>query len=158
MGDQTGSESGKSGVSKLISTMTRAMGHPHPIAVHFSNGLIPVSVFFLLLFLVTRFQDAETVAFYTLVTGTLGSGLAILTGFYDWRKNYRSRWSPVFTKKLAAGVVAVIIGMVACAIRFLSPELLDSVTAASVIYVAMNFIVLGCVAAAGYLGGKLVFP
>ena len=157
MGDQTGSESGKSDRSKLISTLMRAMGHPHPIAVHFSNGLIPVSVFFLLLFLATRFQDAETVAFYTLVTGTLGSGLAILTGFYDWRKHYRSRWSPVFKKKLAAGILAVIVGAAACVFRFFTPELLDSITAASVIYVVMNFVVLGCVTFAGYLGGKLVF-
>ena len=158
MGDQTGSKSGKPGRSKLMSTMTRAMGHPHPIAVHFSNGLIPVSVFFLLLFLVTRLQDAEIVAFYTLVTGTLGSGLAMLTGFYDWRKHYRSRWSKVFKRKLMAGIVAVVIGAAACAFRSLTPDLLDSITAASVIYVVVNFVVLGCVAYAGYLGGKLVFP
>jgi uncharacterized membrane protein len=131
--------------------------HPHPIAVHFSNGLVPVSVFFLFLFFITRSRDMEIAAFYTLVIGTLGSGLAITTGLYDWKKNYRGAWVPVFKKKLTAGILSVIAGSAACLLRFYHPELLYIMTPLSVIYVALNFFMLGCVTIAGYLGGKLVF-
>jgi len=131
--------------------------HPHPIAVHFSNGLIPVSVFFLMVFGVTRIPDMEIVAFYTLLTGPLGSMLAVGTGLFDWKKNYRGAWVPVFKKKLTAGILAIVIGMIACIIRFLNPELLYSITPLSIIYLALNLFILGCVSIAGYLGGRLVF-
>ena len=131
--------------------------HPHPIAVHFSNGLIPVSVFFLFVFWVTRIRDMEIVAFYTLLTGTLGSMLAVGTGLFDWKKNYHSAWVPVFKKKLTAGILAIAAGIVACVIRFLNPELLYSITPLSITYAVLNLLILGCVTIAGYLGGRLVF-
>ncbi len=131
--------------------------HPHPIAVHFSNGLVPVSVFFLFLFFITRSHEMEIVAFYTLITGTMGSGLAIGTGLFDWKKNYRGVWVPVFKKKLTAGILSVLAGTAACVLRFYHPELLYSVNPLTVIYVVLNFFMLGCVTIAGYLGGKLVF-
>jgi uncharacterized membrane protein len=131
--------------------------HSHPIAVHFANGLIPVSIFFLFLFGVTRSDDMEIVAYYTLLTGTAGSFLAVMTGLYDWKKNYRGAWVPVFKKKFTAGVIAMILGTIACILRFHFPDLLYSVTPLSVAYVVLNFLILGCVMFAGYLGGKLVF-
>jgi uncharacterized membrane protein len=131
--------------------------HSHPIAVHFSNGLIPVSIFFLFLFFVTQSPDMEIVAFYTLLTGTLGSGLAIVTGLYDWKKNYKGAWVPVFKKKLTAGILSVLAGTFACLIHFYYPGLLYSITSLSLFYIALNFIMLGCVSFAGYLGGNLVF-
>ncbi len=131
--------------------------HSHPIAVHFSNGLIPVSVFFLFLFWITRSSEMEIVAYYTLLSGTAGSCLAVITGLYDWKKNYRGAWVPVFKKKFTAGVMSMVLGAIACTLRLLFPDLLYSVTPLSVIYVALNFMLLACVAFAGYLGGKLVF-
>ncbi len=131
--------------------------HSHPIAVHFSNGLIPVSIFFLFLFGVTRSDEMEIVAYYTLLTGTAGSFLSVMTGLYDWKKNYRGAWVPVFKKKFTAGVIAMALGTIACTLRFLFPDLLYSVTLLSVVYVVLNLLILGCVAFAGYLGGKLVF-
>lgn len=131
--------------------------HPHPIAVHFSNGLVPVSIFFLTLFWMTGSRDMEIVAFYTLLIGTLGSCLALVTGLYDWKKNYKGAWVPVFKKKLTAAIFSILAGSAACAIRFFNPELLYSVTSLMMIYVALNFFMLGCVSIAGYLGGKLVF-
>jgi uncharacterized membrane protein len=131
--------------------------HPHPIAVHFSNGLIPVSIFFLFLFWLTGSRDMETTAFYTLVIGTLGSVLSLATGLFDWKKHYKGAWVPVFRKKLTAAILAIIVGTAACTLRYSYPDLLYSVTPLSVIYVVLNFFVLGCVTVAGYLGGKLVF-
>lgn len=131
--------------------------HPHPIAVHFSNGLIPVSIFFFFLFFVTRSHEMEIVAFYTLATGTLGSALAVGTGLFDWKKNYRGAWVPVFKKKLTAGILAIIGGAIACALRFHYPDLVYSITPLSILYLVLNFFVLGCVTIAGYLGGRLVF-
>lgn len=131
--------------------------HPHPIAVHFSNGLIPVSVFFLFVFWITRIRDMEVVAFYTLLTGTSGSMLAVGTGLFDWKKNYRGAWVPVFKKKLTAGILAIALGIVACIIRLLNPELLYSITPLSITYAVLNLLILGCVTIAGYLGGRLVF-
>ncbi|NOY52281.1 MAG: hypothetical protein GXP58_01515 [Deltaproteobacteria bacterium] len=131
--------------------------HPHPIAVHFSNGLIPVSIFFLFLFFFTRNPHMEIVAFYTLWVGTLGSALALGTGLFDWKKHYRGAWVPVFKKKLTAGVLAILGGALACLIRYLHPGLLLSLSGLSVFYVMLNLFVLACVGIAGYLGGKLVF-
>lgn len=131
--------------------------HPHPIAVHFSNGLIPVSMFFLFLFFLTHHPHMEIVAFYTLLAGTLGSCLALGTGLFDWKKHYRGAWVPVFKKKLTAGVLAILGGALACWIRYLHPDLLLSLSGLSVIYVMLNLFVLACVSVSGYLGGKLVF-
>jgi len=131
--------------------------HPHPIAVHFSNGLIPVSVLFLVLFGFTKSHEMEIVAFYTLVFGTGGAGLALGTGLFDWKRNYRGAWVPVFKKKLLAGILAVIAGSVACVLRFSFPDLLYSITFLSILYVCLNLFTLACVTVAGYLGGRLVF-
>jgi uncharacterized membrane protein len=131
--------------------------HPHPIAVHFSNGLVPVSVFFLFLFLTTHSPDMEIVAFYTLVIGTLGSGLSVGTGLFDWKKHYRGAWVPVFKKKFTAGVLAILAGTVATLLRYSHPDLLYSLSPLSLVHVALNLFMLGCVTVAGYLGGKLVF-
>lgn len=137
--------------------MAASKFHPHPIAVHFSNGLIPVSVFFLILFWITGAASMETTAFYTLVIGTLGSALSVGTGLIDWKAYFKGAWVPVFKKKLTAGILAIIGGTAACTIRYLYPDLLYSIAPLSVVYVALNFFVLGCVTVAGHLGGKLVF-
>ena len=150
--------SGTDGGSGLLSKMLAVKVHTHPIAVHFSNGLIPVSFAFLILFWITKSDKMEIVAFATLVTGTLGSILAIGTGLIDWKKNYRGNWAPVFKKKLTAGILAVVVGAIACAIRFQQPDLLYSVSVLAVVYVVLNVVSLGCVTFAGYLGGNLVFP
>ncbi len=131
--------------------------HPHPIAVHFSNGLIPVSIFFLFLFFLNRDPHMEIVAFYTLVVGTFGSGLALGTGLLDWKKHYLGAWVPVFKKKLTAGILAILGGALACLIRYLHPDLLSSLSGLSVLYVVLDLFVLACISVAGYLGGKLVF-
>lgn len=131
--------------------------HAHPIAVHFSNGLIPVSMFFLFLFFVTQRPDMEVTAYYTMIIGTLGSVLAIGTGLFDWKKNYRGAWVPVFKKKLTAGLLAVAGGAIVCALRYRYPELLYTVSPLMILYLVLNFFILGCVSFAGYLGGKLVF-
>ncbi len=131
--------------------------HPHPIAVHFSNGLIPVSIFFLLLFFVTRDPQIEITAFYILIAGTVGSCLALGTGLFDWKKHYRGAWVPVFRKKLTAGLLSIFGGTAACLIRYFHPDLLSSISALSVLYLVLNFFVLACVSVAGYLGGRLVF-
>jgi len=131
--------------------------HPHPIAVHFSNGLIPVSIFFLLLFFVTWDPQLEVTAFYTLAVGTAGSILSLGTGLLDWKKHYRSAWVPVFRKKLTAAIVAIAGGLLACTIRFFHPDLLSSPSPLAVLYLLLNLLVLGAVGMAGYLGGKLVF-
>ena len=131
--------------------------HPHPIAVHFANGLLPVSVFFLGLFWITGRRDMEIVAFALLATGTAGSLLAVATGLYDWKKNYRGAWVPVFKKKLALGVAAVILGAAATALRGLHPGLLYDLSPMAVLYILLNLAILACVTVAGYLGGRLVF-
>ncbi len=131
--------------------------HAHPIAVHFSNGLVPVSIFFLFVFGVTHARDMEIVAFYTLVIGTLGSLLALGTGLFDWKRNYKGAWVPVFKKKLTAAILSILAGTAACLLRYAQPELLYSLDLLSIIYVVLNLFMLGCVTVAGYLGGKLVF-
>jgi len=131
--------------------------HYHAIAVHFSNGVIPTSLFFLTLCFLLDSSALEVSAFHTLIVGTLGVAAATVSGLREWRKFYRAAWVPVFKKKLALAVIALISGGLACVLRFLHPDLLMQISPLSIIYVGLNLVCFAAAAAAGYLGGRLVF-
>jgi len=137
--------------------MTMPKMHIHPIATHFSNGLIPTSLFFLGLYFVFREDCLETMAFYLLAAGTAGSCVALLTGMVDHKMKFKGAWVPIFKKKIGAALGAVLGGGAACGVRYFHPGLIEELTWLTCVYFALLLFVLGCVTAAGHWGGKLVF-
>ena len=131
--------------------------HSHAIAVHFSNGVIPTSLLFLALFFLSDASALETSAFHTLIVGTLGVVAATVTGLSEWRRYYRAAWVPIFQKKLALAIIALLSGGLACGLRLLVPDLLLRLSPLSLTYIGLNLVCLAAAAAAGYLGGRLVF-
>ncbi|MFH1436933.1 MAG: hypothetical protein ABIJ56_14590, partial [Pseudomonadota bacterium] len=73
------------------------------------------------------------------------------------RKKFKGAWVPIFKKKIGAALGAVLGGFGACALRYFNPGLLEEFTWLTCVYFAILLFVLGCVTAAGYWGGKLVF-
>ncbi|BCR04723.1 hypothetical protein DESUT3_17920 [Desulfuromonas versatilis] len=131
--------------------------HMHAISVHFANGLIPTSLLFLFLFLLTGNPDLEKAVFFTLLVGTAGIFATLVTGLVEWRKDYQGAWVPVFKKKLFLGLLALVAGLGASALRWLFPQLLYTAEPLSWLFVLLELLCCGAAAWAGYLGGRLVF-
>ena len=72
----------------------------HAIAAHFSNGLIPVSVLYLLLTLSTGSTYFEHTVEHLLLIVVMAIPVSFLSGINDWKKKYRAAKAPIFIKKI----------------------------------------------------------
>ena len=61
--------------------------HVHPISVHIPNGVLPVSVIFIVLAAVFNFSGLSQAAFYNLVFVVLTMPLVLFSGYNEWQKN-----------------------------------------------------------------------
>ena len=130
----------------------------HHIFSHFSNGLLPVSFFFLLLFLFTGESDYEMTSFYMALIGLCASPFTYITGIVDWKIRFKSASTPLFQKKIKAGLALLSIGVIIVGWRFLFGA--DSVYSSAVstgIYLCGNAVMTLFVLYLGYLGGKFIF-
>lgn len=132
--------------------------HPHSISVHFTNGLYPVSVFFLFLFLIFRNQSFLDTYFYIILLATLMTPVTYVTGLYDWQIKYKGATAPIFTHKASFGIVLIIVGMTCAAWYGLSPDVAKGSGLLTYLFYFLNFSIFPLTVYLGYLGGKLAFP
>ncbi len=138
--------------------------HAHPVSVHIPNGVLPVSVFFIVLsafFMkpstVTQMSVLEQAAFYNMIFAAFSLPFVIFSGYAEWKNRYGGHLTRLFLiKMIAAGIVVL------CAVSVLIWWMLDpNVTGPHSpnrwTFVMLNLIMLGAAALAGMLGGKLVF-
>ncbi len=123
---------------------------PHPVAAHFSNGLIPVAALFLILWYFTGNAVVEKVSFYVLAVGVFSLPVSLVSGFRDWKRRYAGRNLPVFKAKLVIATLTTSIGFVALSLRYIAGE-------PTLIYAALLFAMVSMVVVLGHLGAKLVF-
>ena len=129
----------------------------HPIAVHFTNALFPVSLFFLILYLIFRLESFRYTYFYILALATISSPIAYLTGIVDWKQKYRGAKTSTFVKKIRSGIVLIIVGIICTAWYGTYPNVLDGAGAETIVFLGLNLSTLPLTVALGHLGGKLVF-
>ncbi len=123
---------------------------PHPVSVHFSTGLIPVSAVLLFLWYMTGDTSYEITSFYILCIAVISLPVSAVTGFLDWRGRYGGRKLPVFKVKLALSIILMLIGFIAVALRY-------SAGAPTALYSLLVGAMFGLVLLLGHLGAKLVF-
>ncbi|NOY68788.1 MAG: rubredoxin [Deltaproteobacteria bacterium] len=138
--------------AKLYETLTGLMirHHAHPISVHVPNGVIPVSVFFLLAAAVFGITGLEKAAFYNDIAVFLSLPVVIFSGYNEWKKKYNSGFTTLFIIKFSAAALVCISVFTAIVWHLVNPG-------AKAGFVIIHMIMLASVGVAGFIGGKLVF-
>lgn len=131
--------------------------HLHPITVHFPNGILPAVVVFLGLSVYFKIVTLETAAYYNLIFVLLMLPMVLLTGFIEWQKRYKGIKTAIFITKILCSLI--VLGAVNILVfwRLLDPAVMAEGSPSRFIYLGIAAGMLGAVALAGHLGGKLVF-
>lgn len=129
----------------------------HPIAVHFTNALFPVSLLFLALSFISPDHSFRDAYGYTLTLGALSAPFSYLTGIADWRHRYKGAKTDIFSKKLRSGIALIIAGVVCAAWYWGSPPILDEGGVITAVFLGLNAATLPLTIVLGHLGGRLVF-
>jgi len=132
--------------------------YTHPMFVHFPQALFPVAFASFLLYLTTGHPEFEVGAFVAVGFGTVASPATTLTGFIDWKVNYKGYMTPVFRNKIIGAFVLISLSVPALALRWLTPSITHlPLSGSGWAYAAL---LAGCAATCvvlGRIGGKLVF-
>ena len=68
-----------------MESRAKVFGHPvHPILIVFPLGLLATSVIFDVIYLVTDYAHMSDVAYWLIIAGILGGGVAAPFGLLDW--------------------------------------------------------------------------
>lgn len=132
--------------------------HPHPMLVHFPQGLFPTAFAAFLLYLATGNGSLETGAYVAAGFGLSATPVTIATGFYDWKTRFKGYMTSVFLIKIVGGFVLLALAAAAVALRSLAPD------AAALPLAGAGYAYAGLLAACaatcvvlGHYGGRLVF-
>jgi hypothetical protein len=127
----------------------------HSVAAHFSNGMLPVALLYLLLFLPTGDPFFERTVIHLLVIVLLAVPVSFYSGIRDWKVKYKGAKAPVFQKKIRLSILLSVLCVAAVSIRVAAPEVMLRGGVLAWIYVAVLFAMLPTVVLLGHHGGKL---
>ena len=127
----------------------------HAIAAHFSNGLIPVAVLYLLLTLSTGNTYFEHTVEHLILIVILAIPFSFFSGVHDWKTKYRAAKAPIFIKKIRLSVLLFIFCFSAVGIRLTTPDVMNRQGPEHWLYLALLFSMLPVVTLLGHYGGKL---
>jgi len=127
----------------------------HPIAAHFSNGVIPVAVLYLLLTLIDGSPFFEHTVIHLELVALMAIPLSFYSGIRDWKTKYKGAKAPAFQKKIRLSIVLLVAGVLAAAIRLAVPEVMQTGGPLAWLYVASLLVMLPTVVLLGHHGGKL---
>ncbi|NTV66817.1 MAG: hypothetical protein HGB06_03895 [Chlorobaculum sp.] len=127
----------------------------HPIAAHFSNGVVPVAVLYLLLFLPTGDPFFERTVIHLLVIVLLAVPVSFYSGIREWKTKYKGAKAPVFQKKIRLSILLLVLCVIAVSIRVAVPGVMQAGGVLAWLYVAALLVMLPTVVLLGHHGGKL---
>lgn len=127
----------------------------HAIAAHFSNGLIPVAVLYLLLTIGSGSPFFEHTVEHLIVITLLAIPVSFLSGVHDWKTKYKGAKAPVFMKKLRLSGVLFALNLSAVVIRLTNPGVMAEPGVLHWVYVGLLLAMLPVVTLLGHYGGKL---
>jgi hypothetical protein len=127
----------------------------HAIAAHFSNGLIPVSVLYLLLTLSTGNLYFEHTVEHLIVIVLMAIPVSFYSGIHDWKKKYRAAKAPIFINKIRLSCLLFLFCASAVGIRLAIPDVMSRTGIEHWLYLALLFSMLPVVTLLGHYGGKL---
>ncbi|MEI8185480.1 MAG: hypothetical protein WCG19_02180 [Chlorobiaceae bacterium] len=127
----------------------------HAIAAHFSNGLIPVSVLYLLLTLYTGNTYFEHTVEHLIVIVVMAVPVSFFSGIHDWKTKYRQAKAPIFIKKIRLSGLLFTLGVFVAGIRLSIPDVMNRQGIEHWLYLVLLFSMLPVVTLLGHYGGKL---
>ncbi len=131
--------------------------HGHPIAVHIPNGVLPLTVFFLLLAVIFKSEAMATAAKINTIAVALFMPAVIISGIIDWHNRYNGKMSLVFRVKVVCAAIVTLLSFILALWWVTSPDLYLANNSYLAIFVLLNLADLIAAALAGFYGGKLVF-
>jgi predicted heme/steroid binding protein/uncharacterized membrane protein len=132
--------------------------HPHPMTVHFPIVFVFSTTFFNVLYLVTGVKAFELTALHCLAGGILFSVVGITTGIYTWWLNYMAKPLKPVKVKLPLTITMFITEVVIFIWRILQPNILDSLTAPSLVYFLLVLALVPMITVIGWYGAAMTFP
>jgi hypothetical protein len=127
----------------------------HAIAAHFSNGLIPVAVLYLMLAIPTGNSYFEHTVEHLMVITLMAIPASFFTGVHDWKTKYKGAKAPIFMKKLKLSGLLFALCVSAVAIRISLPDVMQGNGPLHWVYIVLVFAMLPVVILLGHYGGKL---
>ncbi|ACF45163.1 MAG: hypothetical protein OQK66_01435 [Prosthecochloris sp.] len=127
----------------------------HAIAAHFSNGLIPVAILYLLLTLPGGDPYFEHTVEHLIIISLLAIPVSFVSGLYEWKTKYNAAKGPVFIKKIRLSIVLFVLAALTVFIRLSMPDVMYQQGMMHWLYIVMLFAMLPIVTLLGHYGGKL---
>jgi len=153
------SEISESKPARIYNMLVRQLlkHHAHPISVHFPNGVLPMSVIFIILAVAFEMKDLEIVGFYTMIFVLITLPFVLFTGYLEWKNKYGGHLTKIFLTKIICALIVTGSAICAVAWRFVDPKVMDVYSPDRWTYVLLCLTMLGAAVVAGMIGGKLVF-
>ena len=131
--------------------------HVHPVSVHIPNGVLPVSVIFIVLAAIFNWSGLSQAAFYNLVFVVLAMPLVLFSGYIEWRRKYGGERTRLFIVKILCAAVVSISAVILVVWFMVDPHAATQPLYRKGSFLFMNAVMLAAAGIAGFLGGKLVF-
>lgn len=145
-----------SGLYGLVSSMM-TRHHAHPISVHIPNGVVPLSVTFIILASIFNFFELTQAAFYNLIFVLLVMPLVLFSGYNDWKRKYGGNKTTLFITKMICAAVVALTAFLIVIWHVINPEVAMAGSPHRFLFILLNLVMLFAAGIAGFLGGKLVF-
>lgn len=129
--------------------------HVHPISVHIPNGVLPVSVIFIVLAVLFNLSGLSKAAFYNLIFVVLTLPLVLFSGYIEWQKKYNGQMTRMFKTKILCAAVVTLTAVILVVWLFIDPQAPTS--SMNLLFLLINFVMLTAAGIAGFIGGKFVF-
>lgn len=131
--------------------------HIHPVSAHIPNGVLPVSVIFVIFSMLFGSPVLQTVAKYNIAIVLLVLPFVVFTGYLEWKNRYMASFTKLFVVKMIAAATTMVSLALVVVWWFVVPEILQSPIQHKAVFILLNVIGLSAAGCAGFLGGKLVF-
>ncbi|PID74157.1 MAG: rubredoxin [Desulfobacterales bacterium] len=129
--------------------------HLHPVSAQAPGGVLPAAVLFIMGAVFLQFGELAVAIFYNLAVTTLVMPVVIFSGVIEWKQGYGGRLTSMFIIKMCAAATVFIFVLCLTVWMATDPDVLESPR--RWIFFAASLVMLGAVAIAGLLGGKLVY-
>ncbi len=131
--------------------------HVHPVSVHIPNGVLPVSVIFIVLSALFNFSGLSQAAFYNLVFVVASMPLVLFSGYLEWQVKYGGNLTRLFMVKIACAGIVVLTAIVLVVWLYIDPQVAVSSSSGRMSFFIVNMVMLAAAATAGFIGGKLLY-
>jgi rubredoxin/uncharacterized membrane protein len=131
--------------------------HVHPILVHIPNGVLPVSVVFIVLAAIFTSSSLSQAAFYNLVFVILTMPMVLFSGYIEWQKKYGGTMTNLFIIKITSASIVSLTTIILAVWLLIDPQIATSSSYHRWIFLLINLVTLVAAGTAGFIGGKFVF-